>query len=60
MDTSKNPNKVRRSPLPTRDLEPRNGHAVTGGKKAVSELKTTQQQIESTLQELQGSTASSG
>ena len=53
MPTSKSPKKARGSQPPTRDLQPRNGQAVRGGKKAASELKVTQQQIEAGLQELQ-------
>jgi hypothetical protein len=53
MATSKSPKKAHRSQPPTRDLQPRDGQAVRGGKKAVSEVKVTQQQIEAGLQELQ-------
>ena len=53
MATSKSPTKARRRQAPMRDLQPRDGQAVRGGKKAVSEVKVTQQQIEAGLQELQ-------
>jgi hypothetical protein len=58
MDTSTNSKKTRRRHLPTRDLEPRNGRPVTGGKKAVSDVKIVQPQTEMLLQELQAPTQS--
>ncbi len=54
MGASKNQKKARRHQLPTQDLQPRNGQAVRGGKKAASVVKVTQQQIDASLQEVQG------
>ena len=54
MGASKSPKKARRRQSATRDLQPRSGQAVIGGKKAVNEVKVAQQQIEAALQELQG------
>ena len=56
MSSSKRSKKARHHQPPTRDLQPRNGHAVTGGKKAVSEVVVVQQQTEARLQDLQSPT----
>jgi len=56
MSASKSSKKARRHQPPTRDLQPRNGRAVTGGKKAASEVVVVQQQTETRLQDLQSLT----
>ena len=53
MSVSKSSTKARRHQSATPDLQPRNGQAVTGGKKAVDPTKVVQQQVDVTLQELQ-------
>ena len=56
MSVSKSSKKARRHQPSTRDLQPRNGQAVTGGKKAANELVVAQQPTEMLLQELQSPT----